>query len=112
MIWTIFTIAMAISAFYSGRILWAGKVNLRNKPRRARVTLFISLTIAVLLIIQAVTHPTIPMLAWAVNGVMWVIVAAANKVISRVELSELATREAMLRLELRLAESAERRPAL
>ncbi len=99
---------MVLSAVNAATILWRGEADKRRGSRRSRLSLAIALASAVLLTLQAVTHPTIPMLAWALFGMIWVIVSAANKVISRVTLAELTMREQLLRLELRLAEGTPR----
>jgi hypothetical protein len=107
-VWGLFTLSMIGTAAYSAFVLRRGQIDSRQRMTRARLRLMISLAIAVLLVIQAVSHPTVPMLAWALLGVIGVIISATNRVLSRVTLAEQATRESLLRLELRLAEQAER----
>ena len=108
-IWWLFTFTMLLNALFAARVLWRGTVDLRRMAAFQKISVPATLSVAILLIIQALEHPTLVALGWALFGMIWLVVAMAILLYNRIVAAELATRETLLRLELRMVEFAENR---
>ncbi len=103
-IWSLYTLANAAMAVFSAYVLWRGVFDARWGLMLSKLSPAGSLFVALLLIIRAVSEPSLPALAWSVFGVLCVVIAIAIMLYSRVAVFELANREHLLRMELRLLE--------
>lgn len=106
-IWWVYTAANVFMVACSGLVLWRGVFDVRWGMALAKLSPAASLFIALLLVMRAVSEPSLPALGWSVFGVVCLVVAIGITLYNRIVAAELANREHLLRLELRLLELAE-----
>jgi hypothetical protein len=107
-IWWTYTLSNVAMIGFSAYVLWRGVFDVRWAIALGKLSPAASLFIALLLIMQAVFDPSLPALAWSIFGILWVVIAVAITVYNRIVGTELANREQLLRLELRLVELTEK----
>ena len=108
-IWWIYTAANVLMAAFSGYVLWRKEFDYRWGLTLSKLSPAASLIIALLIIMRAVTEPTVSALAWALFGLILLsFFALAITLYNRIVVADLGNREQLLRLELRLVELAER----
>jgi hypothetical protein len=105
----LFVTAMLIGAIRAVWVLRRGFVDSRQLTEFKKAFVPAALIVAIMLIAQAIEHPAIPALGWALFGMIWLVIAIGMLLYDRVTAAELTTREAMLRMELRMAELVEGR---
>ena len=110
--WAATTLVLLANAVFALSVLIRGQLNLRSMIGLHKALPPAMLILSLALVIYATTHPDPRTLARAAVAIIWLVVSLAITLYGRIVTAELNTREAMLRLELRLAESTERRTAV
>ena len=107
-IWAFFGVVNALVAAF---VLWRmrmGSMNLRQQFALGKASVGVTLLITMLLLMNAMWHPSLENLAWGLFGVTCLVLAAAIAILNRVMAAELNSREHSLKLEYRLAELMEK----
>lgn len=104
MIWGTFGVINALVAAFILRRMWKGSMNLREQFALGKAAVGVTLGIAILILMNALWHPTLENLAWGLFGVTALVLAATIAIHNRVMAAELDSREHTLKLEYRLAE--------
>ena len=101
----------AFNALVAAFVLWRlrkGSMNLRQQFEIGKWSVGVTLGVTLLILMNAIWHPTLENLAWGLVGITCLLLAAAIAVLNRVLAAELSSREHSLQLEFRLAEVLER----
>ena len=97
--------------FVAGRVAWRGTMDLKIDSRRIAIMVWV-FTVLMMMFFLAVgmsAKDRVLGLLLITQGLVFLIGAAVHLITHRIEQAELATREKLLQLELRLAEMSERR---
>jgi phosphatidylglycerophosphate synthase len=104
MIWGIFGVINALVAAFILYRMRKGSMNLQEQFALGKAAVGVTLGIAILILMNALWHPTLENLAWGLFGVTGLVLAATIAIHNRVMAAELDSREHTLQLEYRLAE--------
>jgi O-antigen/teichoic acid export membrane protein len=110
-IWGILTIANAAAAVYLGMMLRRGAMDIRTFVSLGKIAPALSLAIVLLLVIRCIDAPSLEGLAWALFGIVLLVLSVAIVIWNRILHAEAATREQILRLQLVLMERDKRNEA-
>lgn len=107
-IWGVFGVINALMAAF---LLWRlrkGSMDLRQQFALGKLSVGVTLGVTMLILINAIWHPTLQNLAWGLVGVTAFVLAAAIAILNRVLAAELSGREHALKLEYRLVDALEK----
>ena len=107
-VWWVYTLANAGFVALAAAILRAGRLDVRRFLGWAKLSPALTLVVVSILFARAANDPSTEALLWVLFGIICLLVALAVTVYNRVVSAELAQREQMLRLELRVLELTER----
>jgi len=107
-VWAILGVLNAIVAAFLVWRLWKGSMNVGQQFAAGKYAVGVAMLIAVLLLMNAIANPALDSLAWALFGVICLVLAASIAVLNQVMAAELSSREQTLKLEYRLADLFER----
>jgi hypothetical protein len=103
-VWWVYTVANAGFVVLAGYVLRKGKVDVRMLFRLGKYSPGVAMLITVVLFMKAVAAPSVEGVLWVLFGVLCVVLALGIMLHNRVMAAELAQREQMLKLELRVVE--------
>lgn len=106
-IWWLYTVSNVAMIGLAVFVLKRNALDFRHMAAAGKISPAASLIVSVLLLVRTISEPSIPALAWAIFGIVWLVFSLAIALYNRVIGAELATREQVLRLELRVAELME-----
>jgi hypothetical protein len=107
-IWGIFGVCNVLAAAFVLRGMRKGSLNLREQYALGKASVAVTLLITILILMNAIWHPSLENLAWGLFGVTCLVLAAAIAVHNRVMAAEMNSREHSLQLEYRLADLLEK----
>lgn len=107
-VWIIYTLANVAFIAFAAHVLITGTLNLRRLFFFLKISPAGALLVAICLFARAAVQPSLESLLWAGFGVFCLGVAMAWALHNRINLSDLSTREHLLRLEYRVLEMADR----
>jgi hypothetical protein len=106
-IWWLYTVSNVAMIGLAVFVLKRNALDFRHMAAAGKISPAAALIVSVLLLVRTISEPSIPALAWAIFGIVWLVFSLAIALYNRVIGAELATREQVLRLELRVAELME-----
>ena len=107
-VWVILGVGNAVAAAFVLRRMRKGRMNLQQQFSAGKAAVGVAMFVAVLILINAINHPSLQNLAWGLFGVLGLVLAAAIAIHNRILAAELNGKEQSLQLQYRLAELAEK----